>query len=339
MNNTTAGSDKVAMRRTDARTRDRIVAFSYIAGIVAAAVVLAALNPSGPLGFLQAVSDGLRLGLIIAITGMGLSLVFATSGIFNFAHGEFATLGALVAWWLNTALGIPLVLTIVVAIGMGGAAGYGSERAIWRPLRRRGVSVTSALVVGIGLALAARSVFLFIVGGNSKSYAEYTVQSAISIGGIDLLPKQIVSELLCVAVLAGLGLFLKLTSLGQAIRAVSDDPILASASGIAVNRALSTVWIIGGAMAALGGALLGLFEQVSWEMGNQLLLLIIAGVTLGGLGTVAGAVIGSILVGIVTQVSVLFLPAELKYMTALALLILILLIKPQGILGRKQRVG
>jgi branched-chain amino acid transport system permease protein len=120
---------------------------------------------------------------------------------------------------------------------------------------------------------------------------------------------------------------------------VSDDSVLAAVSGIAVDRTLSIVWILGGALAALGGALLGLFEQVSWQMGNQVLLLIIAGVTLGGLGTVRGALIGSVIVGVLTQVSVLFLPAELKYVTALLLLIVILLLRPSGIFGRRSRVG
>ncbi|HRP99365.1 MAG TPA: branched-chain amino acid ABC transporter permease [Terrimesophilobacter sp.] len=300
---------------------------------------LAVLSPSGMQGFAQAVSDGLRLGLIIALIGMGLSLVFATSGVFNFAHGEFATLGALSAWWLNAIVGVPLILAIAIAVVIGAIVGVGSERGLWRPLRHRGVSLTSTLVVAIGLGLASRNLFLFIFGGGSVSYSEYTVQQTISVLGVDMLPKQIVSEMICIAALVGVGIFLKVSSTGQSIRAVADDQVLAGASGIEVNRTLTIVWALGGAMAALGGALLGLFQQIDWAMGNELLLLIIAGVTLGGLDTVKGAVIGSVLVGIVTQVSVLFLPAELKYMTALAILILILLLRPQGIFGRRRRVG
>lgn len=334
---TTIDDDSTASKK-EARKR-LLRGFSVGVILLAVVVVLALFSPSGPQGLAQAVSDGLRLGLIVALIGMGLSLIFATSGVFNFAQGEFATLGALIAWWLNAYLAIPLIAAIAVAILVGAGSGYAAERGLWRPLRKRGVKLTSTLVVAIGLGLAARSLFLFIFGGGSNSYSEYTIQSSITILGVDLLPKQIVSELICIAVLVGVGLFLKMTSLGQSIRAVSDDPVLASASGIAVNRTLSTVWILGGAMAALGGGLMGLFQQINWEMGNQVFLLIIAGVTLGGLGTVAGAVIGSVLVGVITQVSVLFLPAELKYMTALALLILILLLRPQGIFGRKRRVG
>jgi neutral amino acid transport system permease protein len=338
MTNTTVRGESTLNDQPTALRRRALRSLLIAIPVVAAAVVLAFINPSGPLGLAQAASDGLRLGLILALIGMGLSLVFATSGVFNFAHGELATLGALAAWWFNTA-GVPLVLSILLAVPIGALAGFASEQIVWRPLRRRRVSLTSALVVAIGIGLAARSSYLFIIGGSSRSYAEYTVQVPIEILGIAVLPKQLVTELVCVVILISLGVFLARSSLGQSIRAVSDDSVLAAVSGIAVDRTLSIVWILGGALAALGGALLGLFEQVSWQMGNQVLLLIIAGVTLGGLGTVRGALIGSVIVGVLTQVSVLFLPAELKYVTALLLLIVILLLRPSGIFGRRSRVG
>lgn len=316
--------------------RRRTVLFAAVG--LALIAVLIAVAPAGPVAILQAASDGLRLGLTLALVGIGLSLVFATTGVFNFAHGELATLGALTTWALNAA-GVPLVLAIMIAIPAGIAAGYVSERTVWRPLRRRRVSLTGMLVVGIGLGLALRSTYLFVMGGGARTYSEFAVQAPLSILGISIAPKQIIAVLAVGLVLAALAVFLRFAPLGQAIRAVADDRDLAAASGVAVDRILAAVWMIGGALATLGGALMGMFEQVSWQMGNQVLLLVIAGVTLGGLGSVAGAAVGGIIVGVVTQLSVLVLPAELKYVTALALLILILLIRPSGLFGRRERIG
>ena len=124
-----------------------------------------------------------------------------------------------------------------------------------------------------------------------------------------------------------------------ATRAVSDNPALASASGIDVERVINVVWILGGGLAALSGVILGLTQQVSFQMGFQILLLVFAGVTLGGLGTAFGALVGSLIVGLLIQVSTLVVPPELKNLGALAILIIILLVRPQGILGRRERVG
>lgn len=288
---------------------------------------------------LQTVIDGARLGLVLALIGVGLSLIFATTGIFNFAQGEFATLGAAIALWLNVALGLPVIVAGTMAVAVGALAGFTSERMLWRPLRARRVDAISALVVAIGLGLALRSLFLALMGGSTHSYREYSIQTPINVAGVGITPKALWSCILCLAALTLLGFFFKKTRAGQAIRAVSDDKTLAAASGIAVNAQLSLVWVIGGALAALGGVLLGFVEQVRWDMGNQVLLLVIAGVTLGGLGTVMGAVVGSVIVGIATQSSTLWIPAELKYVTALVLLVLILLIRPQGIFGRRARLG
>ena len=135
------------------------------------------------------------------------------------------------------------------------------------------------------------------------------------------------------------GLLLQRTRVGKAMRAVADNPDLASSSGIDVDRVVLLVWVAGGALAALGGVLLGLGEQVSWEMGFKQLLLIFAGVTLGGLGTAYGALVGSFIIGVVVQVSTVWVPPELNSVTALAVLIGILLVRPQGILGQAERIG
>lgn len=134
---------------------------------------------------------------------------------------------------------------------------------------------------------------------------------------------------------------LQRTPIGQAMRAVADNRDLAEASGVDVKRVILSVWILGAGLAALGGAMLGLSDGVSWDMGFQVLLLVFAGVILGGLGTAYGAMVGGLLIGIVTQLSTLVFPAEMKILWALVVLVLVLLAKPEGVLGRVQlkRVG
>lgn len=320
------------------RRRGQALRIGVVAGIALICIVLG-IASQGFVPTFQSIIDGLRLGLVLALIGVGLSLIFSTTGIFNFAQGEFATMGAGVALALNAGLGLPLILSGFLAVAFGAVFGIASERLLWRPLRARKVGVISTLVVAIGLGIALRNLFLALMGGSSRSYTEYAVQTPIQFGGLSITPKALASILISLAALGLLALFLKRTRAGQAIRAVADDPVLASATGIATNRQLTLVWAIGSAFAALGGVLLGLIEQVRWDMGNQLLLLVIAGVTVGGLGTILGAVIGSALIGIATQASTLWVPAELKYVTALALLVLILLMRPQGLFGRKERVG
>ena len=139
--------------------------------------------------------------------------------------------------------------------------------------------------------------------------------------------------------LTGTVLWLKLTRIGKASRAIADNPALASASGIDVNRVVSIIWMAGAALAALAGVVYSLSNGINWIQGFQLLLLIFAGVTLGGLGTATGAIVGSIIVGTMIQLSTLVIPSELKNVGALGVLIIILMIRPQGILGRSERVG
>ncbi|MEP6478194.1 MAG: branched-chain amino acid ABC transporter permease, partial [Rhodoglobus sp.] len=143
-----------------------------------------------------------------------------------------------------------------------------------------------------------------------------------------------------VVVLLAVAFFLLRTRLGKATRAVSDNPSLASASGIDVDRVIRIVWVIGGALAGLSGILFAFYRPgVSWDMGFQILLLIFAAVTLGGLGTAFGALVGSLVVGFFIEISTLWIPSDMKFVGALVILILVLLVRPQGILGRKERIG
>ena len=283
---------------------------------------------------------GIRFGLIIAMSAVGLSLIFGTTGLVNFAHGELVTLGALVAYFLNAIVGLHLAIAGPLAVVVCGLIGGSIDVGFWRPLRARGTSLTAMLVVSIGVSLAVRYVYLYQFGGRTRPFDQYAIQTNnFEVLGITMVPKDLWIIGISVALLVLVAIGLQATRIGKATRAVADNKDLAESSGIDVDRVILVVWAFGGALAAVGGIFLGLTEQVSWQGGFQLLLLMFAGVTLGGLGTAYGALVGSLVVGVAVQVSTLFIASELKNVAALALLVLILLVRPQGILGQKERVG
>ena len=289
--------------------------------------------------FAQLLVEGIKFGLVIAMGAIGLSLIFGTTGLTNFSHGEMVTFGAMAAWWLNVNLGIQLIPAAFLAILVGAAAAAIYDFAFWRRLRKRGTGLIAMLVISIGMAILFRYFFLYIFGGRTRPYADYAVQKGIDLGPISIAPKDLISIGLSIVVLIGVGLLLNKTKIGKAMRAVADNRDLAASSGIDVDRVILFVWAAGGGLAALGGVMFGVTEQVSYQMGFRLLLLMFAGVTLGGLGTAYGALVGSLIVGIFVQVSTLWVPVELKNVGALVILILILLVRPQGILGQSERVG
>jgi len=283
---------------------------------------------------------GLKLGAIIALSSVGLSLVFGVTGLVNFSHGELVTFGAVVAYFFHaSSLGWPLVAAAVPTIIAGAALGWGQEKTLWRPLRRRGMGLISMIVVSIGLGFAIRFLILIFFGGLPRAYPGFAGQGAVEFLGFSVVPKQVVAIVISLIILAGVGLFLQKTRAGTALRAVRDNPDLSESSGINVDRVIALTWTLGAALAAIGGLFFGLTESVQWDMGFRLLLLMFAAVILGGLGTAYGAMVGGFAVGIAVEMSTLFIPTELKNVVGLGLLIVMLLWRPQGLLGVKERVG
>ena len=282
---------------------------------------------------------GLNFGLLLALAAMGAALIYGTTGLSNFAHGEMVTWGAIVTLVVSSFWAFPLWIGVVVSIIMGGLLGLILDAGLWRPLRRRGLGVVQLMIVSIGLSLTLRYIFQYMIGG--KSYQLPGASPApIKLGPISISYIDLVSMAISIVVILGVAYFLLRTRIGKATRAISDNPQLASASGINVDRVIRIVWVLAGALAALSGILWAYFRPgVRWDMGTQMLLLIFAAMTLGGLGTAFGALLGSLIVGLVVEVSTLWIPSDLKYAGALVVLILILLIRPQGLLGRKERLG
>jgi len=288
-------------------------------------------------------ASGIRFGLVIALAAVGLSLIFGTTGLTNFAHGELIAFGAIVTWYLNApngGLGLPLLVAAVGGILASGLFGASFELGVYRPLRRRGMPVVSQMVVSIGLAFALRYLFSIVFGQSPQQYAQYAAQSpTVSLGPVSLRPKDLVITAVAFACLIAIGLFLQRARLGTAIRAVSDNRDLSIASGIDDQRVILIVWVVAGALAGLSGIMLASSDSTSWNMGQRVLLVTFAAVVLGGLGTTFGAMVGGLVVGIVSDLSTFWLDADLKIVVALATLVVVLLIRPQGIFGVRTRTA
>jgi neutral amino acid transport system permease protein len=287
----------------------------------------------------QRLVDGIRLGLIIAICSVGLSLIFGTTGLTNFAHGEMVTFGGLIAFWFNVLLGIPLLIAAPLVIALGGVLGLAMNGIIFAKLRKRGIGLISQLVVSVGLSIMLRNMYLYQFGGRTRPLDDFSLQVAKSFGPVSITMRDLTTAIISLVVLLSVAAFLQRSRTGKAIRAVSDNPSLASSTGINTQEIIRVVWFAGGALAAMGGLFRGLDEQVGFEMGSGLIFLMFAGITLGGLGSAYGALIGGFFVGLLVELASLVVPAELKNAPALLILIIVLVVRPQGILGRKQRVG
>jgi len=280
---------------------------------------------------------GIIFGLLLALAAIGASLIYGVTGLNNFAHGELVTFGGLMAYTL-TGFGMPGWVAILGALLLGGLFGLVQDTLIWRPLRRRRVALVPLMIVSIGLALATRYLFVFFYGADRLTLPN-NPKPFLVLGPVSLRFTDVVGVVIAVIVLLAVAYVMLRTKLGKAARAVSDNPALASASGINVDGVIRSVWIGAAALAGLSGVLIAYYQSLRWDTGSAILLLIFAAVTLGGLGSAFGALVGSLVLSIFMNLSTLVLPENLKYAAALVVLILILLFRPQGILGRRERVG
>jgi neutral amino acid transport system permease protein len=342
-------ADGVAPRDAESGTRTIEVRSGERRGVLLPLVQGDGVASSGG-GFFGALAqltfDGIKFGMIIAMCAIGLSLIFGTTGLTNFAHGELVAFGALIALMLNDpdVFGLHIVPAAFVAVAATAAAGGLNERLLWQPLRRRGTGLIAMLVISIGLAILVRYIFVFQAGGRRERYGQYALQKGIDLGPITVVSRELWVIGISLVALVAVATAIKTTRIGKAMRAVADNRDLAESSGIDVERVIMTVWVVGGGLAGLGGVLFGLDQGVSWDMGSELLLLMFASVTLGGLGTAYGPLAGGLIIGLLVNVSTVRLagvglPTELKNVGALVVLIAILLVRPQGLLGQRERIG
>ncbi len=282
--------------------------------------------------------NGIAVGSIIALAAVGLTLTNGILRLPNFAHGDFLTLGAYMTFLLDTQLLSPVIgnpetkiwVAILLASGITILAFLLSEYLIWRPMRNRRANSTTLIIISIGLALFVRNGIIFIWGGGNQGY-DLPVETALAFGPVQIPYYRLVVIGLAIAAVLGLHFLLQNTKIGKAMRAVADDLDLARVSGIDVERVVLWTWIIAGGLTALSGGLYGLITDVRPNMGWFLILPLFASIILGGIGNPYGAILGALIIGVAQEVSISFLPPAYKLAVALVVMVLVLLVRPQGL--------
>jgi neutral amino acid transport system permease protein len=292
---------------------------------------------------LQLLANGLVTGSVISIGAVGLTLVYGILRIVNFAHGEYLTFGAFMAFLVNVSWGGHMVAAVAFAIALTALLGVTLEFALWRPMRNKGAGIISLFITSIGLALVVRHVIFMEWGAQPRRY-DVDVFQVYDLGIVRLSLSQVVAIAVAFTAIILVGLLLAYTRLGKSMRALSDNPGLASVAGIDTDRVIVYTWILGAGLAGLGGVLQGLVQtSFNPNMGFTLLLPIFAAVILGGIGSAYGALAAGICLGLVMELSTWDalaggIRAVYKPAVAFTLLILILLVRPQGLLGRARTV-
>lgn len=293
----------------------------------------------------QYAADGIVLGVTLALGAIGLTLTYNILRFANFAHGEFLTFGAYFAlifvslfagaqtlgpltfgWSFLGAIVCALVLTALLALIV--------DWLLYRPLRKSDIQV-ALVIASFGASLMLRNLVVFVWGSQPEYYTRNIAIANEIAPGVRLTANEIFVVLLTALLMLALHLFLSRTALGKQMRAVSDNPALAQVTGIDVRRVVRWTWIIGGGLAAVAGVMFGLTVQISPEMGFNLILPLFAAAILGGIGSIYGAVLGGLIIGLAQSLSVPLIGAEYKPAVAFALMFLILLVYPKGILGEK----
>ena len=304
---------------------------------------------------LDQLGNGLLLGIIISVASVALSLLYGVTRIVNFAHGEVIALGAIATLFFSSPvdyrvlfldkfspLGINFALSCLLAVLLCGLFGGLLELILFRPLRKGNVGNIAVLVVTIGLSIFIRHVYLLFATGRVQNFP-LELERRQTYLFFDMTPRNLKVLIAGIFVMILIGLLLTYTKLGKAMRAVRDSEELSSISGINSDNIILITWISSSMLAGLAGVFQAIINDVRWNMGFLILLLIFAGTVLGGIGTSFGAMVGGFIIGILVQVSV-GLPfmeghTEAKNAVALAIMIVILLFRPHGIFGQKERIS
>jgi neutral amino acid transport system permease protein len=286
----------------------------------------------------QTTINGLASGSIYALGAIGISLIYAILKLVNFAHGDLMTLGGYVAFAVNVSLGLPLIVAAAAAVVAIGLFGLATEAVVWRPMRRRGAGIMQLLLLSIGLAFVLRNLIQFVWGPQERILEiDQTRTFDLGVGRISLI--QLIVVVTAAVVLTGVGLMLRHTYIGKSMRALSDSFDLAEVSGIDTRRVVTYTWLIGGGLAGLAGMLAAIFTILTPETGWLLLLGIFAAVILGGIGNPFGALVGGLVLGLVQEWSTTVVDPTYKDAIGFLVLILALLVRPNGIFGHSTRTA
>ena len=307
-----------------------------LVGVIAAtALVLGVSEGWHELG--QATINGIVSGNYFALGAVGLTLVFGVLRLVNFAHGEFLTFGAYMLV-LGNALGMPLVVSCLFGVVVTAVLGVALEVGLWRPVRRKRVGELQLLLLALGLAFFMRYAIAFVAGPEDRDTGA-NVTSGVSIGEFRIGRTELVVTLVGLASIFVVAAALRYTSLGRQARALADSIQLSETTGIDTDRVVLLTWAVSAGLAGLAGIIYALpAGTVNPQLGFTLILSIFAAVVVGGIGNAYGALAGGLLIGIVQEWSTLVIEPAMKVAVGFAVLILVLLVRPQGLFGRSRSV-
>ena len=287
----------------------------------------------GPVELAQATVNGIVAGNYYALGAVGLTLIFGVLRLVNFAHGEFLTLGAYMLL-LFASFDLPLLVAASLGVVATAVFSIGLEIGVWRPVRRRGAGELQLLLFALGLAFFMRNAIAFIAGSEDRQTGA-DVTSSLSVGDVRIGQTEFIVTLLGIATIVLVAAALRSTSLGKQARALADSIELAETTGIKTDRVVLITWGVSGGLAGLAGIFYALpAGTANPGIGFSLILSIFAAVIVGGIGNAYGALAGGLLIGLVQEWSTLVLEPSVKVAVGFAMLILVLLVRPQGLFGR-----
>jgi len=275
---------------------------------------------------------GLITASVLALAAVGVSLQFGVTNYVNFAYGEFLTIGVYVAWTLSHGLHLNIYLSLMLATLSVGVFALLLDRFLLRPFAKRGAPLLFLLVVTFGLSLFLSNLILAIWGPNFKSL-DFAPEMPYKFGPFLFTTSQLSIIGIAVVAMTALHVLLTRTEIGKAMRAMSDSVDLAQISGIDIDRITSFTWLLSGCLAGLAGIVLAInITSFQPSFGGEFLFVIFSAVILGGIGSPYGAMLGALVIGLATEMSAVLINSAYKNDVAFALLILTLLLRPQGII-------
>lgn len=300
----------------------------------------------------QAIMDGLIAGSMIGLGAVGITLTYSILRFANFAHGELISSGAYFALMAASALGAllggltaplgpfsfgwALPIAAVAAFVLNGLLALVIDWLLFGRLRHQRATIIILVMASFGAALTLRSLLEFIFTSNPAYYSR-ALQIAMPLGGgLRATPDQLLSLAVAAVLVAAVHLMLTRTPIGRSMRAVSENPQLAGVVGIEVRQVIRVVWLLGAGLAAVAGVTAGLLVQIRPQMGFDLLLPLFAAAILGGIGSVPGAMLAGLIVGLSEAIAVQVVGAEWRAAVAFVILVAVLLIRPQGLFGRAE---
>jgi branched-chain amino acid transport system permease protein len=281
---------------------------------------------------LQLILNGIMAGTILAIPAIGLTAIFAVLRFTNFALASHVTIGAFAGFVANVGFGLAMVPALVMAFLVAGLIGALTDEFVLKPLRRSGFITTA--IGSIALTIALENVVRFGFGNQMRGY-DLPLRRDWVVSGLRISPQQAENLVVAIAVMALLFAFLSLTRTGKAMRAVADNPMLAAIKGINADMVARLVSFIAMGLAGLGGMLIGLDATIDPLIGFKTILSVFAAAVVGGLGSIPGAVVGALVIGIGEELSLLVLMPAYRTAVGFVAILVVLTLRPRGILGQR----